>query len=296
MDVLPETTVAEAMSTLLPSLGQDMQSNLNIEATKEAYTTMVREAQVQQYKIVVVELINHLNASGINTVAIEGSTSAFLEKIRLMQTTAHRAWAAEDGKPSKSQKTVCEVGFNAGHSALLWLLTGATRVISFELGHHKYSHVAAQWISARFPGKLHLVMGDSSQTVPTFHTMFPHEKCDIVLVDGGHYFEPAWNDLVHFKELVDLGSGSGSGANNDGHVLLVDDTEMSEVGAAWAQAQAEGLVVEDGRVVSEFAEINDSPFTANLSWNGKLFVESPEAIVHSWTSSMAFGRYLPSVR
>ena len=104
MDVLPETTVAEAMSTLLPSLGQDMQSNLNIEATKEAYTTMVREAQVQQYKIVVVELINHLNASGINTVAIEGSTSAFLEKIRLMQTTAHRAW--EIGRASCRER-VC---------------------------------------------------------------------------------------------------------------------------------------------------------------------------------------------
>jgi len=293
MDVSPEITASDVVTNILSSLDDAKKAQLDVVATKNAYTTMVQEAQVLQYKLALQELTYHLKRSGINTVAIEGSTSAFLEKVRLMQSIAHRTWATKHSsqRSSSSRKTVCEVGFNAGHSALLWLLGGADRVISFELGQYNYSHVAAEWLLARFPGKLHLVMGDSVHSVPTFHAMFPNEKCDIVLVDGGHYFEPAWKDLLHFKDLVDIGPGGA--IDNSGHVLLVDDTEMSEVGAAWAQAQAQGLAVQDGTVASDFAEENDSPFTPSLSWDGNLFRESTDSIIKSWASTMSYGRYLP---
>ncbi|CAM9373070.1 unnamed protein product, partial [Choristocarpus tenellus] len=44
--------------------------------------------------------------------------------------------------------TVCEVGFNAGHSALNWLLNSRpdTKVISFDLGEHPYVGHAAQFL------------------------------------------------------------------------------------------------------------------------------------------------------
>ena len=49
---------------------------------------------------------------------------------------------------------MCEVGFNAGFSSLVWLSAGAGRVHSFELGQYPHSRLAAAWLQARFPGRL----------------------------------------------------------------------------------------------------------------------------------------------
>ena len=58
---------------------------------------------------------------------------------------SHRqmAWyAALAGRPWVHE--VCEIGFNAGHSALIWLAAGATRVTAFDLGVHNASGAAAE--------------------------------------------------------------------------------------------------------------------------------------------------------
>jgi predicted O-methyltransferase YrrM len=288
MDVSPEKTVSNAIDEVLSRLDHGTKAKMDITVTKAMLTTMVREAHVLQYKSALHELTEHLKERGVDTAAMEGSTSMFLEKVRFMQATALREFTADDHGKSSSEKTVCEVGFNAGHSALLWLLAGATRVVSFELGQHSYSHVAAEWLSVRFPGKLHLVMGDSMQSVPLYHTMFPDEKCNIVFIDGGHKFEHAKSDMLNFRKFVELSPSASLG-----HILLVDDTNMPEVGAAWAQAQAEGTVVEVGMVLSHCATAYNTPFSGSLQWNGNLFSETSESIRPYWAGSLSFGRYLP---
>jgi len=65
-----------------------------VAVTKKAFTIKVQEAQVLQYRAALQELTNHLQAHGYNTTAMKGSTSSFLEKVRLMQTSAHRQWRA----------------------------------------------------------------------------------------------------------------------------------------------------------------------------------------------------------
>jgi len=302
MDVAPEVTAERAVASLMASLGNHAGAKLDPTLTTAALTTMLQEAHVVQYKAALVELMAHLDAH--NTPVFEGSTSSFLDKVRFLQATVHRDWTSpRDGAGSQKlapPKTVCEVGFNAGHSSLMWLMAGADRVVSFELGHHNYSHVAAQWLSARFPGRLHVVMGDASQTVPTFHAMFPEERCHIVLIDGGHELEPAWADVVNFKPLV---HATPNRASSRGHVLVVDDTDMTHVKAAWARAQAQGLATEDGHVMGHHSENNDAPFSANLRWNGQLVTESVEDRTWHWDwagfsmvrpqSRLAFGHYLP---
>jgi len=287
MDILPEETATKAVESMVSSLDPDSKAKLDFTMTKSAFTTKVREAQVVQYKAAVAELMEYLHFCGVDTTKIEGSTSSFLEKVRFMQAAALGNWPANNHINNSFHKIVCEVGFNAGHSALLWLLAGATRVISFELGQYNYSQLAAGWLLDRFPGRLNVVLGDSFRTVPTFRTMFPHEVCDIVLVDGGHTTEAAWGDLVHLKEFVEVGSDA-----KNGHIVLVDDSHMPGVGAAWKQAQEKGLVVEDGQVESQYAEINDVPFSVDLQWNGQYVTESPEAINPPWAGNLAFGRYL----
>ena len=53
-------------------------------------------------------------------------------------------------------RTVCEVGFNAGHSALLWLHANPSiKVYAFDLFQHKYSKLALENVNMHFPGIPH---------------------------------------------------------------------------------------------------------------------------------------------
>jgi len=120
--------------------------------------------------------------------------------------------------------------------------------------------------------------------------MFPAERCNVVVVDGGHLFEHAKADLANLRQLVDVSVPSDG--RSPSHVLIVDDTNQAPVAQAWAQAQAAGLAVQDGEVTSPYAEGNDVPFTAEMQWSGLPVRETPGTIVDAWASSMAFGRYL----
>ena len=88
-------------------------------------------------------------------------------------------------------KRVCEIGFNAGHSTLLWLTASPNiTVLSFDLGRWMYTKPMAKFLKERFPGRLLLILGDSTKTFPDHSAMFRH-RCDIISVDGGHTYDVA---------------------------------------------------------------------------------------------------------
>jgi len=136
-------------------------------------------------------------------------------------------------------RTVCETGFNAGQSALLWLLAGA-RVVSFDLALHPYVEPAHLFLQARFPGMLELVKGDSRDTISKYANAHPEMRCDIVHVDGGHNNDLPLSDLRGLRRLA-----------HPGTLLVMDDVQcrlMSQWCAEptdnWHAAQHEGLVAE----------------------------------------------------
>ena len=62
-----------------------------------------------------------------------------------------------------SVRTVCEVGFNAGHSAALWLSAKPSiRVVTFDLLGFPYSAACLSFLKDRFPGRLAAHRGDSA--------------------------------------------------------------------------------------------------------------------------------------
>jgi len=122
-------------------------------------------------------------------------------------------------------KTVCETGFNAGHSALRFLTLSKAQVYEFDLGAHKYAHISADFLTQSFPGRLNVTFGDSTQTVPAFHKANPGVKCDLAIVDGGHSYEVAMADLASFNKMV-----------RANHVLVMDDTPCK---ATWCQGPNE---------------------------------------------------------
>lgn len=101
-------------------------------------------------------------------------------------------------------QTVCETGFSAGHSALRWLFhSRQARVYSFDIGEHTYSKPLAQWIMSRFPGRLSVLWGNSTDTIPQFSRDNPTALCNLVFVDGSRDFSVVSADLRNFASLVD---------------------------------------------------------------------------------------------
>lgn len=124
-------------------------------------------------------------------------------------------------------RQICEVGFNAGHSAFYWLAaSNRTRLLSFDLGIHPYSKKMADFLSDLFPNRLRIAWGDSTQTVPQLVASLKAENlsmsCDVIVLDGGHDYPIAVADLRNMRTFV----------TSPLNVVIMDDTPCV---AFWCQ-------------------------------------------------------------
>lgn len=112
---------------------------------------------------------------------------------------------------SKISVDIMEIGFNAGHSALLYLLSNEySHIQFFDLGEHKYSRPCFDYLNKRFPNRMSVVWGDSTQTIPrSFGSLF-----DFIHIDGGHTRYVAESDFHNSKFLA---------SNNC--LVIIDDTD-----------------------------------------------------------------------
>lgn len=111
-------------------------------------------------------------------------------------------------------RRVCEIGFNAGHSAAIWLQNPLVEVIFFDLFQHSAGPIAEEYLRRNIEGadqRLKIVKGSSVNAVPAADAL--EASCDLLVVDGGHAREVARADIENFKRL----------ANKDFHLLVVDD-------------------------------------------------------------------------
>jgi hypothetical protein len=70
---------------------------------------------------------------------------------------------------NKPNITVMEIGFNAGHSADIFLQNNKElTVTSFDLGKHPYVITGKRYIDVIYPNRHKLVLGDSKITIPKF--------------------------------------------------------------------------------------------------------------------------------
>jgi hypothetical protein len=114
---------------------------------------------------------------------------------------------------------ICEIGFNAGHSAMLLLLaSSATTFTIFDIGHHLYTQSCLNYIEHIFPQvAFEYIVGDSTQTMPT-HMEGRQETYDLVHVDGGHSEFCATSDMKHADILL-----------KPGGIMVVDDTDAPQI-------------------------------------------------------------------
>lgn len=114
----------------------------------------------------------------------------------------------------KSRNKVLEIGFNAGHSALIMLLANKdTKITIIDTCQHAYTEECFSYLNRSFPGRLKLTKGDSTKVMQALNG----EKFDLIHYDGGKE-KTISEDLKNSIDLVE-----------DDHILLIDDTQNSKL-------------------------------------------------------------------
>jgi hypothetical protein len=106
-------------------------------------------------------------------------------------------------------RTICEIGFNAGHSASTWLKANPTATVHmFDLMKHEYTRKMLDYIHERGDAlglvnakqRLHLHEGESGVAVPAFYRQNPSAKCDREVGSCRLYEVPtAWSLETNFR-------------------------------------------------------------------------------------------------
>ena len=135
-------------------------------------------------------------------------------------------------------RRICEVGFNCGFSSWAFLQASpSVHVWSFDLADYEYSAAAKSHIDEIFPGRHTLVRGNSHVELPAFAAAHPHERFDVVFIDGDHSFDGATADLEHLRAMATV----------DTIVVMDDITPWLWFGEgptqAWREAVETGLII-----------------------------------------------------
>ncbi len=139
-----------------------------------------------------------------------------------------------------SIKNILEIGFNAGHSADIFLGINSNAImVSFDIEEHSYVKIAKEFIDLFYPNRHTLILGDSTKTIPKYES---NVKFDLIFIDGGHSYEVARADLLNCKRF----------AHKD-TIVIMDDTMFKKewttewtVGPtrAWQEGIKNNMIIE----------------------------------------------------
>ena len=127
-------------------------------------------------------------------------------------------------------ETVCEIGFNAGHSAAMLLSANNASIHDFDLMSNPWSKHSVGAFRALHPGRLHLHVGDSACTAPDALRRLQRVSgqrrppCDRFFVDGWHEEPSVSSDLSHALLFT-----------RPGGLVMADDAsrQFPEIRPAW---------------------------------------------------------------
>ncbi len=91
--------------------------------------------------------------------------------------------------------SIIEIGFNAGHSAALWLMINENiKYYGIDIAQDKYMKSCASFMKDSFGDRFNLFIGDSRTEMPSIDKKI-NQNIDLIHIDGLHNFEVADADL-----------------------------------------------------------------------------------------------------
>ena len=119
---------------------------------------------------------------------------------------------------NKNIKNVLEIGFNAGFSALLILLTNPEiNLTCVDLGEHRYTFPCYEVLKRNFGSRINIIFGDSTKILPKIKSYY-----DLIHIDGGHDDFCATNDIMNSYNL-----------SKSGTILIMDDYNFVNLHNIW---------------------------------------------------------------
>ncbi len=134
---------------------------------------------------------------------------------------------------------ICEIGFNAGHSAMLMLLANTNKHVEFtifDIGHHRYTKPCFEYIKQAFSHvQFEYVEGDSTVVMPDWININSAQlgTYDLVHVDGGHSEYCASHDMKNANILL-----------KHGGIMIIDDTDAPQINNLVDKYIASGMFTE----------------------------------------------------
>ena len=105
---------------------------------------------------------------------------------------------------------IMEIGFNAGHSCLLFLLANPnSKITIFDICYHQYTLPCFNYLTKEFPGRLDIVIGNSLDTISRYNL----KTFDLLHIDGYHEPNHVKKDIINSRRL----------SKNNSIVILDDD-------------------------------------------------------------------------
>jgi predicted O-methyltransferase YrrM len=180
----------------------------------------------------------------------------------------------------RTARNILEIGFNAGHSALLFLLSNPdSKLLCFDIVSHRYTMPCFEYLNSLFPGRIILIPGDSTITVFSFYKYFKSlytDKFDLIHIDGCHEGEIPKKDLDNCLKMLD----------KDG-ILIFDDTQLQNINTLLEQNLDKMYEIKlyDTVMYQHRIFIKSDPFYSKYTWHdcdGEIELKQNCELITTW--------------
>jgi hypothetical protein len=118
---------------------------------------------------------------------------------------------------SLTKNNILEVGFNAGHSALLILTANPNvKYTAIDIARHGYTHECYKYLKSIFLDRIDLITGNSLYELPKLLEV--NSTFDGYIIDGDHNADIAFSDISVIVQNA-----------KDGSILCFDDSDLNDL-------------------------------------------------------------------
>lgn len=195
--------------------------NKIINATKYNFINLEMKNQINKIILEAKIIINNYLLPIIKSTEekLEGNIFMFHESLNYTNEFIDKQINFILASKREKIKNVLEIGFNAGFSTLLMLLSNKNITITcVDICSHKYTKLCYNKLKELFGKRLNLIEGSSVNILPKLIG----NTYDLIHIDGCHLVEIAEKDIQNSIKLC-----------RSGTILIMDDTNGKELYDLW---------------------------------------------------------------